>query len=131
MKRSPHSRRAGRSTASSTKSRLLDPLLHVYLAGLGAVSKARAEGPELLNELIKEGARVQARERNVATKAVRSTVGGVRALVLRVVNELPPLRVLEEIRELRKQVSAMDAKIETLVRIRPGSHKRNSIQARR
>ncbi len=131
MNRSTSSRRAGRRMATSTERRLLDPLLHVYLAGLGAVSKAQTDGPKLLNELIKEGARVQTRERNVAEKAVRSTVGDVRAFVLRVVNELPPVRMFEEIQALRRQVSALDAKIEALAGRRPGPRKRNRAQARR
>jgi len=96
----------------------------VWLAGLGAVVKAQTEGPKLLNELINEGARVQAHKRNAAEQLVRSTLNDVQALVRRVVNELPPVRVLQEVRALRKQVDAMNASIENLTRVRRAPQKR-------
>jgi hypothetical protein len=97
-----------------SKNRLLDPLIHVWLAGLGAVSMAHTDGSKLLKELIKEGARVQAYERDAAANLVHSTLGDVQALVRRVVNELPPYRVLEELRALRKQMDIVNANIEKL-----------------
>ena len=118
MKSGRTSRRKVRKSESSTDSSLLEPLVHVWLAGLGAASTARAKGPNWLQNLIKEGARLEARERNAATNAVRRTLGGARALVRRVVDELPPVRVLAEVRALRKQVDAMNAKLDRLARAR-------------
>jgi hypothetical protein len=128
MKSRTKSRRTGRGIATSTESRLFGPLIHVWLAGLGAVSRAHTEGPKLLNELIEEGARVQAHKRNTAEKAVRSTLGDVQAIVRRVVNELPPVRVLQEVRALRKQVDAMNANIENLTHVRGAPRKRRIAQ---
>lgn len=118
MKSRTRSRQAGGHTSTATEGRLLGSLHQVWLAGLGAVAKAQTEGPKVRNELIKEGALVQGRNRTAAKKAVRSTIGDVRAFVRRIVNELPPVRVLEEIRALRKQVDAMNANIEKLAHIR-------------
>jgi poly(hydroxyalkanoate) granule-associated protein len=124
MKSGARSRGTGHAIAPPTKSRLFGPLIHVWLAGLGAVVKAQTEGPKLLNELINEGARVQAHKRNAAEQLVRSTLNDVQALVRRVVNELPPVRVLQEVRALRKQVDAMNASIENLTRVRRAPQKR-------
>ena len=118
MKSGGTSRPKVRKSESPADSSLLEPLVHVWLAGLGAASKARAKGPKWLQNLIKEGARLEARERNAAKNAVRSTLGGARALVRRVVDELPPVRVLAEVRALRKQVDAMNAKLDKLARAR-------------
>jgi hypothetical protein len=123
MKSGKKSERAGRKATASAKSSILEPLIHVWLAGLGAASRAQAKGPKWLQELIKEGARLEAIERNAATKAVRSTLGSVQELARRVVDELPPVRVLKEIRALRKDVDAMNAKIDKLARVRRPSSK--------
>jgi hypothetical protein len=128
MKSRTKSRRTGRNIATLTGYRPFEPLVHVWLAGLGAISKAQTEGPKLLNELIKEGTRVQAHKRKAAEKAVRSTVGDVQALVRRLVNELPPVRVLKEVRALRKQVHVMNAKIENLSPARRLPRKRRVAQ---
>jgi hypothetical protein len=75
---------------------------------------AKTEGGKMLNELIKEGVRIQAYEGDLAKKAVRGKLDDVQALVQRLIKELPPFRMLEELRELRKQVDAMNAKLEKL-----------------
>jgi hypothetical protein len=125
MKSGRKSERTGRKGVASANGSMLESLIHVWLAGLGAASKAQAKGPRWLHELIKEGARLEAFESNAAKKAVRSTLVGVRALARRVVNELPPVRVLKEVRALRKEVGAMNAKIDKLARARrPSSNPR-------
>jgi hypothetical protein len=115
MKRAKEARRTNRGTAASSQDGPLESLMHIWLAGLGAVSKAKTEGGKLLNELIEEGARVQDREREGAKLAVRSSLDKTRGLVGRLVMELPPLRVLEEVRALRKEVETMNATLEMLV----------------
>jgi len=55
-------------------------MLHeVWLAGLGAVSKAQRGTPKLLEELINEGARVDVQARSAARAKVGELVGGVRS----------------------------------------------------
>jgi hypothetical protein len=114
MKSDKKSRPAGRGPAGSREAQLLEPIMHVWLAGLGAVAMAKTEGGKMLNELIKEGVRIQAYEGDLAKKAVRGKLDDVQALVQRLIKELPPFRMLEELRELRKQVDAMNAKLEKL-----------------
>jgi len=124
------SRKTRRTIATSTERRPFGPLFQVWLAGLGAVSKAQTEGPTVLNELIKEGELLQSHMRNAAEKAVRSTIGHVQERVRRVVNELPPVRVLQEVRALRKQVDAMNAHIENLTRASRAPRKRHARKPR-
>jgi Poly(hydroxyalcanoate) granule associated protein (phasin) len=131
VKRGKQMRRTRRDVASLTNSQKLEPFIHIWLAGLGAISKARSEGPKLLQELIKEGARVESHQRNVVAKAAHGTFGEVPALVRRLVDELPPVRVLREVRALRKQVDAMRADIEKLARGRRAPRKRRMPQAPR
>ncbi len=130
MKSGAKSRKARRAIATSAERRPFGAFFQVWLAGLGAVSKAQTEGPKVLNELIKEGALLQTQMRNAAEKAVRSTVGDVQERVRRVVNELPPVRVLREVRALRKQVDAMNAHIENLTRARRAPRKRHARKPR-
>ena len=68
MKSSKKSERTGRKAVASAKGAMLGPLIHVWLAGLGAASKAQAEGPKWLRELIREGAGLEAMERSAAKK---------------------------------------------------------------
>jgi hypothetical protein len=124
MKRATRSRTAKRKPAAAAERRLVEPLAQIWLAGLGAVSKAHAEGPKWLHGLIDAGVRVQAQKRTAAENALRSTLGNAQSLVRRVVHELPPVRILEEIRALRQQVDAMSAKLDCLAPIRRGPLKR-------
>jgi aminoglycoside phosphotransferase family enzyme len=107
-----------RRTSAVNKNSLLEPLVHLWLAGLGAASRSQTKGPQWLQDLIREGARLEAFERKAARKAVRSTLGSVQAVVRRVVDELPPVQVLKEVRALRKQVDAMNEKLDKLARER-------------
>ena len=70
----------GAGKARAQKARL-DGMSQIWLAGLGAVSKAQRGAPQLLQELIAEGTKVQAKTRGAAEKAVRSMVSDVRAAV--------------------------------------------------
>ena len=71
-------KRAGRTRGRTFK---LDGMSQIWLAGLGAVSKAQRGAPELLQQLIAEGSKVQAKTRGAADKAVRAMVSDVRAAV--------------------------------------------------
>jgi len=71
------SRKAARSADSSAQERLLGALHQVWLAGLGAVSKAQHGAPKVLEDLIKEGARFQSDTRGAAEEALRGLLGNV------------------------------------------------------
>jgi len=124
MKSGRRTKGTGRKAAASTKGSMLEPLVHVWLAGLGAASKAQAKGPKWLQDLIREGARLEAFERSAAKKAVRGTLDNVQSLMRRMVDDLPPVRVLKEVRELRKQVDVMNAKLDKLTGARGTRGKR-------
>jgi poly(hydroxyalkanoate) granule-associated protein len=74
-------RKGGRSPASGAEARLLGTLHQVYLAGLGALSKARSGAPGLFEELVAEGARVHADTRGAAEKALLGVMADVQARV--------------------------------------------------
>lgn len=74
-------RKGGRSAASGTQTRLLGTLHEVYLAGLGALSKASQGAPQLFEELVAEGARVHADTRGAAEKALQGVLAGVQERV--------------------------------------------------
>lgn len=62
------------AVAAHAQDQLLDTVHQVWLAGLGAVSRAQRGTPKLFNELVKEGARVHASAGKSADRAVRSVV---------------------------------------------------------
>jgi poly(hydroxyalkanoate) granule-associated protein len=57
-----------------TQDRLLGVVHQVWLAGLGAVSKAQSGAPKLLDDLVAEGARVQAQASKATEQVVRSAL---------------------------------------------------------
>lgn len=67
------------AAVAATQDQLLDTAHQVWLAGLGALSKAQRGAPKLFDELVKEGARVHASASKSADKAVRSVVGRAQA----------------------------------------------------
>jgi poly(hydroxyalkanoate) granule-associated protein len=74
-------RKGGRSAASDVQTRLIGTLHQVYLAGLGALSKASHGAPQLFEELVAEGARVHADTRGAAEKALQGVLAGVQERV--------------------------------------------------
>lgn len=71
------SRKPARTESSATPSRLTDTVHQIWLAGLGAMTKAQQGTPHLLEELIAEGARVDARVRGAAAETLRGITGTV------------------------------------------------------
>jgi poly(hydroxyalkanoate) granule-associated protein len=67
--------------APTVQDQLLGVVHQIWLAGLGAASKASHGAPKLLQELVSEGARVQARNRDVAEKAVRGLMTTVQSSI--------------------------------------------------
>ncbi len=70
-------RGGARRGAANTQAQLLTMLHQVWLAGLGAVSRAQQGAPKLMEELVAEGARVQADTQAAAEKALRGAISGL------------------------------------------------------
>lgn len=68
---------ARRAAVRTSQGRLLDTVHQIWLAGLGAASKASQGAPRLMDELVSEGARVHAEARGVAEKAVQGLLKSV------------------------------------------------------
>jgi poly(hydroxyalkanoate) granule-associated protein len=141
--------------AAVAQERLLDMLHQVWLAGLGAVSKAQHGAPKMLEELVEEGARVHASTRDAAEKALRGAFGDVQSALnarvsqvrgeasdafenlekvfrTRVHRALTQLGVpsADEVSALSKRVDALNASINTLARARkPNPRQRANVAA--
>lgn len=72
---------SGRGAPSGAQALLLGTLHQVYLAGLGALARARNGAPQLFEELVAEGARVHADTRGAAEKVLQSMMGDVQEKV--------------------------------------------------
>jgi poly(hydroxyalkanoate) granule-associated protein len=67
---------------------MLDAMNQVWLAGLGAMSKARQGAPLMMHELIAEGARVQAQTREGADKMLSGLLGEMKSTLNSSVNQV-------------------------------------------
>lgn len=137
------SARRGRKSSSDTQAQMLNMMHQVWLAGLGAVSKAQHGAPKLLEELIAEGAEMHATTKGAAEKALRSALSGVQESLnarmskirgdatdayesldkifrSRVHSALTQLGVPSagEVESLSKRVDALNANIDKLARTR-------------
>jgi poly(hydroxyalkanoate) granule-associated protein len=65
--------------ATKTEDGMLDSMNQVWLAGIGALSKARKGAPQIMSDLIAEGSRVQAQTRDSANQAIGELVGGIKS----------------------------------------------------
>lgn len=76
-------KKKSRKTAANGSGRIPTQLLgivsQIWLAGLGAVSKAQSGAPKLLQELIAEGARIHADTRDAAEKALQGVMADVQS----------------------------------------------------
>lgn len=137
------SAKRARGGASGTQAQLLTMLHQVWLAGLGAVSRAQQGAPKLLEELVAEGAQVHADTKQAAQKMLRGALSGVQDSLnsrmgqvrgeatdafeslekifrSRVHSALTQLGVPSagEVESLSKRVDALNANIEKLARAR-------------
>lgn len=78
------SRRATRPAAQTPQQWLLGPVHQIWLAGLGAASKASDGAPRLFEDLVLEGARVQSKQRGAAEKAMKGLIEAVNERVSQV-----------------------------------------------
>jgi len=143
MARKAKSAKTAIGGAGEAQARLLDMLHQVWLAGLGAVSKAQHGAPKVLEDLIAEGARVHTDTRDAAEKALRGAFGDVQSALnarmsqvrgeatdafenlerifrARVHRALTQLGVpsADAVAALSKRVDALNASINTLVKAR-------------
>jgi poly(hydroxyalkanoate) granule-associated protein len=145
------SRKRARGKSSAAQSHLTETVHQIWLAGLGAVAKAQQGTPQLLEELISEGARVDSRVRGAAAETLRNVVGnvqdslgarvsGVRGQAAEAVDGLEKIfrsrvrRALtqlgvpsaQEIEALSKRVDTLNANIGKLTERRAASGRRRS-----
>lgn len=125
-------RKNGRGAAPGAQARLLGTLHQVYLAGLGALSKASQGAPQLFEELVEEGARVHSDTRGAAEKALQGVFAGVQERVSARVGQVrgqatDALEGLEKVFQTRvhraltqlgvpssEEVSALSKRVDTL-----------------
>jgi len=81
-------RKAVSKPKTTPPERMMDAMNQVWLAGLGAMSKARQGAPLMLHELVAEGARVQADTRDSAEKMIGSLMGEMKASLNSGVNQV-------------------------------------------
>ena len=62
---------AARAGASKAQTRLVDNVQQIWLAGMGAVSRAQQEGPAAFQEAVAEGLALLNRSRSSAEKLIR------------------------------------------------------------
>jgi hypothetical protein len=104
--------------ANQSQSRRLKTTSRAPVGVRTAALKARSAGRELVDEVVNEGARMEARVRDAAQAAVRDVRDEVRALIRSIIDQLPPYQVLKEVRALRTRVDAIDTKLDTLASAR-------------
>ena len=75
------SRKIARRTNSTPSQQMLEAMNEIWLAGVGALSKARQGAPQILHQLAAEGLRIQARSRGSAEKAMEGLLSGVRSTI--------------------------------------------------
>lgn len=83
LKSKPKARPSGVSSSHPNKS-LMDSAQQVWMAGMGALSKAQGEGSKLFETLVKEGVNLEQKTRKIATGKVDNVRGAVETTVAQV-----------------------------------------------
>ena len=145
-KKSPkRARTASRTAKPDMQAQLVNMLHQVWLAGLGAVSRAQRGTPKLFEELVAEGAHVYSDTKGATEKALRGALNGVQETLTarmgkvrndaadafenlenifraRVHSALTQLGVPSagEVESLSRRVDALNSNIDKLARTRKG-----------
>jgi poly(hydroxyalkanoate) granule-associated protein len=136
MARKTASQDAG-ATAERLGESVVDSAQKIWLAGLGAFSRARTEGDNMFNTLVEQGKGLRERARDAADQALstlRSQADTTAAAAQgqwgkleqvfeeRVSRSLNRLGVLtrEEVEDLSRQVQELNASVQALLRAQPG-----------
>jgi len=115
----------GRAEEGSVTQLMMDSAQQIWLAGLGALGKSRAEGSKLFDSLVKEGQAVQARASKAANaqmSQISKTASGTwdkleEVFERRVSKSLHKLGVPThgEIEALNKHVNKLNASVQALL----------------
>ena len=81
MAKKRQSQNGSRGAKNTPSDGMLDAMTHIWLAGLGALSRARQGAPQIMQELAAEGSRVQAVTRSTAEKSLNDLMGGMKATI--------------------------------------------------
>lgn len=147
-------KKTGRRGRSLPQEKLLEVVHEVWLAGIGAVTRAQREGPKVLEQLLREGSRLYATTRGTAEQALQGTLGQLQQRIrpgmnqaraqagetlealekvfqTRVHRALAQLGVpsSEEIAALGRRVDALNANVERLAGRRRGTASRRAKRA--
>jgi len=76
------------AAVAGTQERMLGMVHQIWLAGLGAASRTQKGTPRLLEELVAEGARVNARTSKATSAAVRGAMSDAQAAIRDSVSEV-------------------------------------------
>jgi poly(hydroxyalkanoate) granule-associated protein len=60
---------------------LVESANQIWMAGVGALSRAQKEGPKVFDNLVREGVNTTRRMRSATEKAIRDTIGSVQGAV--------------------------------------------------
>ena len=137
----------GRSARGTTDNALgqsvIDSAQKIWLAGLGAFARARAEGPKMFEILVEQGKGLADRARDAADQALQSARDGAggaggrfgkleKALEDRLSKSLGRLGVMTrgEVAELSRQVADLTEEVRSLVRARAGIEAKRGASAK-
>ena len=132
-----------RATAEALGQSVIDSAQKIWLAGLGAFSRARQDGDSVFNTLVEQGKGLRERARDAADQAVKTirtqadaTVGQAQGqwdkleqvFEDRVSRSLNRLGVLtrEEVDDLARQVQELNASVQQMLRAQGGAASRAS-----
>ena len=132
-----------RATAEALGQSVIDSAQKIWLAGLGAFSRARQDGDSVFNTLVEQGKGLRERARDAADQAVKTirtqadaTVGQAQGqwdkleqvFEDRVSRSLNRLGVLtrEEVDDLSRQVQELNASVQQMLRSQGGPAARAS-----
>lgn len=76
-RKTKRTRASRKARASSRDAGLLEQANQIWMAGVGALSRAQKEGPKAFENLVREGLEMTSRTRSAAGKALRDTLESV------------------------------------------------------
>ena len=132
------SKAAPQDTADSLGQSVLDSAQTIWLAGLGAFSRARTEGDALFEKLVEQGKGLRAKARGAAEEAIQSVRGQADAVASqaqgqwdkleqvfedRVSRSLNRLGVMtrEELDDLSRQVQELNKSVQAMMKAKGGA----------
>lgn len=79
-KRAPKKRQVSEAAASSVQASVKESAQHIWLAGMGAFSKAQEEGGKVFEALVKEGLSLQRKTQGIAEQKISDVTGKMSAM---------------------------------------------------